>query len=177
MTKTHVLTAIAALCLLCSASTFGQVNEFRQTDDEDWHRPTNWSLLHVPPDEAPFEDVLILSGKTCKILTDIAHAKSVEVEATAKLGVENSEELYIHATEAAPTALTIDGTLYFRGTYGTPDVPATLRLAVTAQFQEDVHLVFTGDGVITAAKADDPSPTTEYGPAHLVTPAGRETDP
>ena len=146
---------------LLSAPALGQGFDktFTGNQSSAWHLDENWDPEEVPKFD---ETVLIPANKTCKVFTGIAHAKSVEVEATAVLGVVNSNTLHLHPTSAAPTGLAIDGKLFFKGSYD-PDVPALLILEVSASGGTDT-VVFTGSGVITAASGDDPS---VYGPARI----------
>jgi hypothetical protein len=119
-------------------------NTFTGQQGTNWHVQGNWSLGHYPTSS---EDVVIPTGLTCIISSASAAALTVDVEASAVLGVDDGETLTIYGADSLGTvdSLTVDGTLYLR--QDPLDAPGTLLFYILADGIDTITVGSTGGGI------------------------------
>ncbi|MCC7293841.1 MAG: hypothetical protein IT449_17420 [Phycisphaerales bacterium] len=132
------LVLITLLCLLFGAGiavadtiTFGP-------SSGDWNNALHWDLLRIP---SAGDDVVIDSGKTCKIedMSTLAFAKTLNLAGTLEI---RGEKLILGQSNTDTTS-TVDGTVYFEKV---GDDAATLMA-------RGGKVTITGTGTLNASKA------------------------
>ena len=107
---TYILLSLLLVGFMMTAPVYGQ-NTFTGAQSTAWHDDENWTgLIPIITD-----DVLIPQSLTCIVSGSVdAVAKSIEVEATAVLQIQDALTLQIRTPNGISTpALTVDGQLNF----------------------------------------------------------------
>lgn len=129
---------LAILCvLLVGSAALGATIVF-QPSSGDWNTAEHWDLNRVPN---AGDDVVIDSGKTCKIenMSTLAFAKTINVDGTLEI---RGESLVLGATTHIDTTSNVDGNVYFEKVEGENAVLACRGAIVT----------INGTGALNASK-------------------------